>query len=378
MPLTRQFFARPKLFVRSMAEGRAVRAGSALGLVLTLGGCDAWKAYSPKVFESTGVQEPYDPTNTPVVGEGGEGGDGGGGAEPAIVRPADIDCADVYLGPVIGLEVAGGEISGSGDDHGFCADSMDADSGWGYYRGPGDDLLFYWQAPADGQYTIDTVGSTFDTMLTAYRDSCDERPLGCDDDGAGVGLTSILFVRMERGEPLIIAVDAYSAGESGTFVLNIAEGWAWDSGGRWETGGGWETGGWVDEPVPALHLRPLAGGVEVLVEGGEAWNLGMVHPDGRVGESCGLLAGDGEQRCHSLERRGPGLSGLVLNAGEGGGGLGYTHFEPEEFGALGFVLYSDRARGGDGRCFVAGAGAHLIEQQLPAHTCDVLAIQLQD
>ena len=52
--------------------------------------------------------------------------------------------------------------------------------------GGGFDAVFRWQTSIGGNYTFDTIGSNFDTVLALY-DDCDgsQTELICDDDSGG-------------------------------------------------------------------------------------------------------------------------------------------------------------------------------------------------
>ena len=148
------------------------------------------------------------------AGDGGaaDGGSGGGGGEGADgATPRDIGCADVDLGSGLG-EVASGRIDDAGDEHGFCAEALGAD---------GEDLLFYWVAPAAGTYIFSSAGSDFDTMLTLYRGACASLE-ACNDDYDGV--VSAVDAVLEADEVVVLALDAYSFGDGGSYVILIERG----------------------------------------------------------------------------------------------------------------------------------------------------------
>ena len=87
--------------------------------------------------------------------------------------------------------------------------------------GPGnsDDVSFYWVAPADGYYSFDTFGSSFDTALGLLSPSCDGSELECNDDATGAAPSSEIVRQLSAGEGLIIAVDGKS-GSFGDVVVN--------------------------------------------------------------------------------------------------------------------------------------------------------------
>ena len=79
------------------------------------------------------------------------------------------------------------------------------------------DVAYQFVAPATRTYIIDTVGSTYDTVLYVL-DGCGGRELACNDDT--FGLQSQVRVSATAGQVLIIVVDGFSTAQ-GSFVLNI-------------------------------------------------------------------------------------------------------------------------------------------------------------
>jgi hypothetical protein len=86
------------------------------------------------------------------------------------------------------------------------------------FAGGAGDLSFEFVAPAQGQYTFDTFGSTYDTTLYAL-DDCQGVELACNDD-AGGGLQSEITLQLSIGQRVIIIVDGFAA-STGAFVLNV-------------------------------------------------------------------------------------------------------------------------------------------------------------
>jgi hypothetical protein len=74
-----------------------------------------------------------------------------------------------------------------------------------------------------GFFQMDTIGSTFDTVLHVYdRASCfgPALPGGCNDDGGG-NRTSLVTVSLNQGQTVLVVVDGYTS-RSGFFSLHIA------------------------------------------------------------------------------------------------------------------------------------------------------------
>ncbi len=83
------------------------------------------------------------------------------------------------------------------------------------------DYVLQYVTPTDGQITIDTIGSSFDTVLHVY-DGCDPAALlACADGvpGGSIVPSQVSFV-VDEGTPLIIFVDGWF-GSSGSFTLNL-------------------------------------------------------------------------------------------------------------------------------------------------------------
>ncbi|MBI3869927.1 MAG: pre-peptidase C-terminal domain-containing protein [Verrucomicrobia bacterium] len=86
----------------------------------------------------------------------------------------------------------------------------------------GHSIWYQWTAPATGTVTIDTIGSTFDTVLAAYiGDSLSSlEAVAADDDGANFNHNSLLTFPCTAGITYHIAVDGFS-GASGGVQLTI-------------------------------------------------------------------------------------------------------------------------------------------------------------
>ena len=325
---------------------RTPRSLSPLALAaLALHGCGGlvpvpYKAPASALFDPT-------PAVPPTTDSGGED-------DTDARPPADLECADVWLGSAVGAAVATGTNLGAADDHAYCGEDG-GDTGWSYRAGAGEDLLYWWVAPADGAFTFDTNGSSYDTMLTIYQGGCDGAIVACNDDSI-YGLSSQVSARFRRGDAVIIALDGFSEGAAGDFVLNISE-------------GGADTGWWtVDTGIivgAAAHaapdLRVLAEGddLRVKVEGAGSYALALARADEPSGaEACGVLREDGvESRCHQIEvepmqcASGAAHGELRLHGDTSGTpGVGASRYTAADLDQLGLMLIA-----ADGRCFTFGA-----------------------
>src|SRR5262249_28825938 len=84
----------------------------------------------------------------------------------------------------------------------------------------GKSVWWTWMAPASGQVTIDTQGSTFDTLLAVYTGASVDHLSGLvSNDDSGGGTTSQVTFAAQAGTAYHIAVDGYN-GSSGNIVLH--------------------------------------------------------------------------------------------------------------------------------------------------------------
>jgi len=71
--------------------------------------------------------------------------------------------------------------------------------------------VYRWTAPVSGTYRIDTIGSSYETVLYVRRLSCGGEELACDAGGSG-GKGSVVYVWLEAGEVVAIVVDGRGSG----------------------------------------------------------------------------------------------------------------------------------------------------------------------
>ncbi len=88
--------------------------------------------------------------------------------------------------------------------------------------GAGGDVVYALRVARDTTLTIDTLGSTFDTVVYVRRDPCQTgAQVACNDDSAG--LSSRVTFAASAGVYYVF-VDGFGGGSRGNFVLNISEG----------------------------------------------------------------------------------------------------------------------------------------------------------
>jgi hypothetical protein len=119
-----------------------------------------------------------------------------------------LDCAEQNLGSSVGSPVASGSTVGEDED---LAQSCGAG---------GVDFVLRFTAPAAATFQFDTVGSSYDTVLSLHT-MCGGAEVACNDDSGG-GLQSLVTYPMGAGQEVLIAVSGFS-GTTGSWVLNIVQ-----------------------------------------------------------------------------------------------------------------------------------------------------------
>jgi len=77
---------------------------------------------------------------------------------------------------------------------------------------------FTFTAPTTKSYTIDTIGSNYDTVLFVLNAACFGQQIACNDDT--FNLDSQVIVPLTAGQTITIVVDGFS-GQSGSYALHI-------------------------------------------------------------------------------------------------------------------------------------------------------------
>lgn len=175
------------------------------------------------------------------------------------VTPANDVCSGAeVIGDVTGFAWSNVCATQSGDNPG-CAST---------FTNPYD-LWYEYTATCDGQLTVDTNGSTFDTRLALW-DSCGGTVIECDDDD-GIGTQSLITLTgVVTGQVFLIQVGGFS-GAQGDGILNI------------------ECGLPDGTPVSGLTCEPSAGSVDVSWTNGDLYDAIEIYVDGTLAET---LPGD--------------------------------------------------------------------------------------
>lgn len=129
------------------------------------------------------------------------------GVDDSTSGEPPLDCVDGVLAMGIGNGLVQEDTAPAGNDF---------DGSCGGANGP--DLAFQWDVPFDGFYTLDTQGSTFDTVLYVL-DDCAGPELLCNDNVEG-SVSSSIVGSFAQGDRVAVVIDG-NAGESGQAVLNI-------------------------------------------------------------------------------------------------------------------------------------------------------------
>jgi hypothetical protein len=119
-------------------------------------------------------------------------------------------CAETDLGSAVG-EIATGSNEGATTDYDIDCGRLDG----------GSDVSFLWTAPGAGDWTFDTIGSDFDTMLAVFDGECSSpsERLACNDDSEG--LLSSVTVTLDEGQVITVVVAGFEA-RTGDYVLNVS------------------------------------------------------------------------------------------------------------------------------------------------------------
>jgi hypothetical protein len=127
-------------------------------------------------------------------------------------RPANDSCANAA--PLTEGTLSGSTACAAPDGSASCGSSDQSPSVW-----------YNWTAPCDGSLTLDTCGTSFDTVLTVYRGGCGAfQELACNDDDFTVcppaNRVSRISLPVVSGAVYTIRVSGYQ-GAAGEFTLNV-------------------------------------------------------------------------------------------------------------------------------------------------------------
>jgi hypothetical protein len=155
----------------------------------------------------------------PVASEDGQCYDGVDNDGDGKADLDDSDCAQ-DLGSAVGPSIA--TVSFRGVFGNYLKESC--------YAASGPEAVLTWTAPSGGTYQFDTSGSTFDTVLVAYKGNpMTSAELACNDDAtlpsdASGSVASAIKVQVVTGDKLTLVVDSKGAPNGpASFTLNITK-----------------------------------------------------------------------------------------------------------------------------------------------------------
>jgi hypothetical protein len=121
-------------------------------------------------------------------------------------------CADIDLGNSVPVTEAGSTTGPSESSASICPVG----------GGGGPETTFEFTAPVDGLYSIDVLeGTLFDTVLYVRDGDCSGVELACNDDVVPSIFQSRVDLFLTAGQTIVVFVDGYSAGDFGSFVLQV-------------------------------------------------------------------------------------------------------------------------------------------------------------
>ena len=146
---------------------------------------------------------------------GCDGGDGGGdgGADASVAScetPTPMACG-MPVASTVPLDLSANTTDHTDDFGPTCMAGTGAR-----------DVSFVFTAPAAGVYRIDTVGSSFDTVLSVQSDCTGAAVLGCNDDIArGSNTQSSLEIELAACQTVVIVVDGFDGRAVGEVRVHI-------------------------------------------------------------------------------------------------------------------------------------------------------------
>ena len=156
---------------------------------------DNVSVFGPSRPTPTGTPPTRTPTRSPTR------------TQTPTTTPTPPPCPATDLGSELPMRITGSTAGGQDHSAGSCGG-----------RGA-PEHTFQYTAPVTAFYTIDTLGSNFDTVLYVLDDSCFGPEVACNDD-AGTP-QSQLTVSLVAGQSVVIVVDGYNTA-SGDFALHVA------------------------------------------------------------------------------------------------------------------------------------------------------------
>lgn len=138
----------------------------------------------------------------------------GNGSGAYALNVEQVSCPDDALPSLVPQDASGNTALAIDKLHASCSSG-----------GPSDespDLAYSFTAPADGEYTFDTFGSGYDTLLYVLEGAaCNGSELACSDNYPG-DATSALSLQLTAGQAVTVVVDG-NFGGTGPFELHVGQ-----------------------------------------------------------------------------------------------------------------------------------------------------------
>ncbi|MFK7986113.1 MAG: hypothetical protein AB8I08_08780 [Sandaracinaceae bacterium] len=136
--------------------------------------------------------------------------------ETMVVGPAGACPDDSGAINTTGASVFMGTTVGAGTDLDAPTDCYEIEGGGG-----SPERALRWTAPAAGEYTFDTIGSDFDTVLYLLNTCEDATAVACNDDIGAEDFRSSLTATLTEGQEVLVVVEGFASTNAGNFVVNI-------------------------------------------------------------------------------------------------------------------------------------------------------------
>lgn len=125
-----------------------------------------------------------------------------------------VTCPDEALSSIVPQDLAGNTALAIDKLHGSCSSGGPADES--------PDVAYSFTAPADGEYTFDTFGSGYDTLLYVVDGAaCNGDELACSDNYPG-DAASALSLQLVAGQTVTVVVDG-NFGGTGPYELHVGQ-----------------------------------------------------------------------------------------------------------------------------------------------------------
>lgn len=180
----------------------AVYEGDCLTLTVTACNDDECGTRSEVTFAAVGG-------TSYLVQVGGFNSSTGTGNVLLLTGPANGNCADAEF-------VTDGSVAWDNT----CASQSGQNPGCGSTFTDPFDLWYEYTASCDGDLTIDTFGSGFDTRVAVWADCGDPAPIACDDDTGGPQ-SEVVLTGVVSGTVYLIQVGGFAGATGADGVLNV-------------------------------------------------------------------------------------------------------------------------------------------------------------